>query len=445
MRIAYFDTFAGIAGDMVLGAFISMGVDSKRLMDELAKLNLGNVELRVEKVVRSGITAMKVNVAVSGEVEKVTDLGPNIHEHSHEHSESHNGSRNHGRSYLEIKYLIENSNLSDFVKSKSLAVFLKLAEAESKIHDTTLDKIHFHEVGAVDSIVDIVGSAICLELAGVESVFTSPIRLGSGGYIEAQHGVLPVPAPAAVEILKGYPVVFNDVPNELTTPTGAAIVSALSEGVLKDKPIEIEKIGYGAGTKDLGRLPNLLRLVIGEIKSEHEEDHSVLVETNMDDINPQLIPFVIEKVLSLGATDAFVTPLIMKKGRPGFMLSVLMSESIIDTISSEIFSQTTTLGLRIQNIRRIKVHRELRVVNTSFGEVQVKESSINGKKRIYAEYEECRRISESKNIPLAEVMQRLNAELNLTRHNSIPVALSSKRQSPGSKQKQISNRRKREK
>lgn len=412
MRIAYFDTFAGIAGDMVLGAFVSTGVDPKQLMSELSKLNLGNVELRAENIVRSGITATKVSVIVSGEVEEVTDLGPNVHKHSHTHSKPHQESHSHGRSYLEIKYLIENSSLSDFVKSKSLAVFQKLAEAESKIHDTTPDKIHFHEVGAVDSIVDIVGSAICLESAGIESVFTSPIRLGSGGYIEAQHGVLPVPAPASVEILKGYPVVFSDIPHEMTTPTGAAIVSALSKGVLKDKPIEVEKIGYGAGTKDFGRLPNLLRLVIGELKSDREEDHSVLVETNMDDINPQLIPFVIEKVLSLGATDAFVTPLIMKKGRPGFMLSVLMSESMIDTISSEIFSQTTTLGLRIQNIRRIKVHREQRVANTSFGEVQVKESDINGKKRVYAEYEECRRISESKDIPLAEVMQRLNAELN---------------------------------
>ena len=411
MRVAYFDTFAGIAGDMVLGAFISAGIDVKELTDELTELNLGHVELRIEKIVRSGITAIKVNVIVAGEIESVNDLGSDIHKQSHGPDKSHSH-HNHGRSYLEIKHLIENSHLSAFVKSKSIAVFLKLAEAEAKIHNTTLDKIHFHEVGAVDSIVDIVGSSICLEIAGVESVFTSPIRLGSGGYIEAQHGVLPVPAPAAMEILKDYPVVFNDIPYELTTPTGAAIVSALSKGVLNDQPLNIEKIGYGAGTRDLGRLPNLLRVVIGELESKLEEDHDVLVETNMDDINPQLIPFVIEKVLSLGATDAFVTPLIMKKGRPGFMLSVLLSESLLEQISSEIFSQTTTLGLRIQNIRRIKVHRELKVAKTSFGDVQVKESNINGRKRVYAEFEECKRISQSKNLPLAEVMQRLNAELN---------------------------------
>ncbi len=411
MRIAYFDTFAGIAGDMVLGAFVSAGVDLKKLTEELKKLDLGKIELRFEKIIRSGITATKVNIFVAGEIEKVEDLGTDVGKHHHKHGKSHDH-HGHGRSYLEIKSLIENSNLSDFVKSRSGSVFLRLAEAEAKIHDTTIEKIHFHEVGAVDSIVDIVGAAICLELARIESVYSTPVRLGSGGYIEAQHGVLPVPAPAAVEILRGYPVIFNDVPYELTTPTGAAIVAALSKGVLDDVPVTAESVGYGAGTKDLDRLPNLLRVVIGELGSQAEEDHNVLVETNMDDINPQLIPFVIEKVLSLGATDAFVTPLIMKKGRPGFMLSVLLSEPLLARISDEIFAQTTTLGLRIQNIRRIKVHREIRTIGTSFGDVQVKESNINGKKRVYAEFEECKRISESRNIPLAEVMQRLNAELN---------------------------------
>ena len=417
MRIAYFDTFAGIAGDMLLGAFVSAGLDINQLRARIAKLNLGIVELTSETVARSGITASKVNVIVGGKVETVVDLGSNVRDHAHTHGEhhDHHGTSTHerqGRSYLEIKHLIEVSTLSDFVKSKSLAIFLKLAEAEANIHDSTVDKIHFHEVGAVDSIVDIVGSAICLEIMGIESVFTSPIRLGSGGYIEAQHGVLPVPAPAAVEILKGYPVLFNDIPYELTTPTGAAIVSALSKGTLKDKPIEIERIGYGSGTRDLGRLPNLLRVVIGELKSEVEEDHNILVETNMDDINPQLIPFVIEKVLALGATDAFVTQVIMKKGRPGFMLSVLLSEPLLDKISSEIFSQTTTLGLRIQNIRRIKLHRQSKVATTSFGEVQVKETEVDGRKRLLVEFEECKRISESKSIPLADVMRKINAELN---------------------------------
>ena len=419
MRIAYFDTFAGIAGDMVLGAFISSGVEPTELKNELAKLKLGNVELDLSKVVRSGITAVKVDVVVSGEIEEVTDLGSDIHKHSHE-VDSHGGHHAHpdpsrdpsDRSYLEIKHLIESADLSDFVKIKSLAIFRLIAEAESKIHDTTVDKIHFHEVGAVDSIVDIVGTAICLELSNVEAVFTSPVRVGANGYIEAKHGVLPVPGPAALEILKNYPIVFNDLPYELTTPTGAAIVAALSKGVLKDRPIEVKKIGYGAGSRDLGRLPNLLRVVIGDLKSDMEEDHVILVETNMDDINPQLIPNVIEKVIGAGASDAFVVPVIMKKGRPGFLLSVLMPESSLEKIASIIFSQTTTLGLRIQNIRRLKIHRETRTVKTSFGEVRVKESDINGKKRISAEYEECKRIADSKVLPLADVMQKLNAELN---------------------------------
>lgn len=412
MRIAYFDTFAGIAGDMLLGAFISSGVDVTQLMDEIKKLNLGDVVLRVNKIVRSGITATKVNVVVSGQVEEVADLGPDVHGHQHRHNDSHGHEHTHGRSYLEIKDLIERSDLSSSVKAKSLAVFRILADGEAKTHDTTPDKIHFHEVGAIDSIVNIVGTAICLDLSGVDAVFTSPIRLGSNGYVEAQHGVLPVPSPAALEILKDYPVVFNDLPYELTTPTGAAIVKALSKGVLKDKPVEIEKIGYGAGTRDLGRLPNLLRVVIGELKSDLEEDHVVMIETNMDDINPQLIPYVIETLITLGATEAFVVPVIMKKGRPGFLLSVLTSESLLEKIASEIFSQTTTLGLRIQYIRRIKVSRDTKKVKTSFGEVRVKESDINGKKRVMAEFEECKRIAESESIPLAEVMQRLNSELN---------------------------------
>jgi uncharacterized protein (TIGR00299 family) protein len=417
MRVAYLDTFAGIAGDMVLGAFVSAGVRIDQLTKEIAKLDLGQVELRSEDVSKNGISAKKIEVRVAGEVERVVDLGSNVYEHSHgydkphRHRASHRGDK-HGRSYLEIRHLIENSSLSDFVKTKSLAIFLKLAEAESKIHEAAIEKVHFHEVGAVDSIVDIVGTALCLECARIDSVFTSPILLGSGGYVEAQHGVLPVASPAALEILKGYPIVFNDIPHELTTPTGAAIVAALSKGILGNQPIEVEKIGYGSGTKDLGRLPNLLRVMIGKVGSAREEDHNVLMETNMDDINPQLIPFVIERVLALGATDAFVTPLIMKKGRPGFMLSVLTSETLLDKISTEVFSQTTTLGLRIQSIRRIKLHRELKTVGTSFGPVQVKESNIDGKRRVFAEFEECKRISESEHIPLTEVMQRLNAELN---------------------------------
>ncbi len=413
MRIAYFDTFAGIAGDMVLGAFISAGLDADRLRSQIAKLGLANVDLKLDKIVRSGITATKVDVVVSGEVENVNGLGGDIHQHSHEHAHAeHNHSHRHGKSYLEIRHLIESSSLSEQVKGKSLDIFRRIAEAEAKIHDITVEKIHFHEVGAVDSIVDIVGAVICLELSGIEGVYTSPVRVGSNGYVEAQHGVLPVPAPATLEILRGYPILFNDIPQELTTPTGAAIIASLSKGILRDRPMKVERIGYGAGTRDLGRLPNLLRVVIGDIDSETEEDHVVLVETNMDDINPQLIPHLIEKAIAAGAIDAFVTPVLMKKGRPGFLFSVLMSESVLDKVSSEIFAQSTTLGLRIQTIRRSKVHRELKTASTSFGYVKVKESSVDGRKRVAVEFEECKRIAEERGLPLNDVMQRINSELN---------------------------------
>ncbi len=417
MKIAYLDTFAGIAGDMVLGAFVSAGLDADKLMNEIARLGLGDVEIKTSKVVRSGITAVKVDVMVGGEIEKVNDLGEDIHNHEHvhshhQHSEKAHHDHSHGRSYVEIKNMIGSSSLSAGVKEKSVNIFHRIAEAEAKIHDTTVEKIHFHEVGAVDSIVDIVGTALCLELSGIEAVYTSPIRLGSNGYVEAQHGVLPIPAPATLEILKGYPVVFNDVPHELTTPTGAAVVAALSRGVLRDTTIDVRKVGYGAGTKELGRLPNLLRIVIGEIGSVSEEDHVLLVETNMDDINPQLIPHLIEELLAAGATDAFVTPVLMKKGRPGFVLSVLMSESRLEELSSVIFAESTTLGLRIQTIRRSKVHREIKTAQTSFGEVKVKESSVDGRMRVSVEFEECKRIAAEKGLPLKDVMLRINAELN---------------------------------
>ncbi len=416
MKIAYFDIFAGIAGDMVLGAFVSSGINPDNITRELTKLKLGGVDLEVSKVVRSGITAAKVDVVVAGETEKVSDLGSSVHMHSHDKhgsdSREHSHGHTHGRSYIEIKHLIEESDLSEAVKRNSLDIFRRIGEAEANIHDTSVDKIHFHEVGAVDSIVDIVGTAVCLELSGAEAVYTSPVRLGSNGYFEAKHGVLPIPGPAALEILKDYPVVFNDVPYELTTPTGAAIVASLSKGLLKDRPVEIKSIGYGAGSRELEGLPNLLRVVVGEISSSLEEDHVILVETNMDDINPQLIPPVIERILAVGATDAFVIPVLMKKGRPGFLLSVLASETHLNAIALEIFSQTTTLGLRIQPVQRMKVRRELKKVNTSFGEVRVKESHVNGNKRVMAEFEECKRIAESRSLPLIEVMQKLNSELN---------------------------------
>lgn len=415
MRIAYLDMFAGIAGDMVLGAFVSAGLDPNGIKSEIDKLGLGNIELRVRKIVRSGITAMKVDVVVAGEIEKVEDLGADIHHHRHKHShdDSHHADE-HGRSYLEIKHLLESSPLSERVKRDSLEVFRRLAEAEARIHDTTVEKIHFHEVGAADSIVDIVGTAVCMELFGIEAVYTSPIRVGSGGYIEAKHGVLPVPAPAALEILTGYPVIFNDIPHELTTPTGAAIVAALSKGVLNDREMEIGMIGYGAGSREMERLPNLLRVVIGEIGSVTDEDHVVVVETNMDDINPQLIPHIIEKVISAGATDAYVTAVMMKKGRPGFLLTVLMSETIMEKVSNEIFAQSTTLGLRIQYVRRSKLRRDSKTIRTSFGDVKVKVSSVDGKMRVAPEFEECKRIAGEKGMPLVEIMQRLNAELNRT-------------------------------
>jgi len=262
----------------------------------------------------------------------------------------------------------------------------------------------------VDSIVDIVGTAACLELASIRQLYASPVRLGNGGAVNTEHGILPTPTPATVEILTGYPTVFTDIPDELTTPTGAGIVRALSAGPLTMERIRVESIGYGAGTKEFPRLPNLLRVFIGELEQPLSEDDLVSVETNIDDMNPEIYPYLIEKLLSAGAHDAFLVPLIMKKGRPGVMLSVLTTRSLLEPTLGMIFSETTTLGVRVQPVERRKVRRERRTVTTSLGEVIVKVVMVDGVERITPEFEECKRLAIDKGMPLIEVYKLLEKE-----------------------------------
>jgi uncharacterized protein (TIGR00299 family) protein len=286
-----------------------------------------------------------------------------------------------------------------------------IAEAEAAVHGTTAEKIHFHEVGALDSSVDIVGTAICLETLGIEAVYSSPVKLGSGGVITTQHGIMPTPAPATLEILKGYPVVMTGFPHELTTPTGAAIVKALSRGVLRDERLRVGAIGYGAGTKEFPEIPNLLRVVVGELETSAEEEDVVTVETTIDDMNPQLYPHLIERLLDSGAHDAHLVPVIMKKGRPGIVVSVVANRSALDAVAGCLFRETPTIGLRIHEAGRRKLPRRLLTVTTSFGELKAKAVVRDGREVITAEYEECRRIALERNIPLLEVMQQLEKEL----------------------------------
>lgn len=386
MKIAFLDTIGGISGDMTMAAFISAGMPAELLAAEVGKLGIGPVELIPRHVTRSAITAVQLDVIV-----------PEHHDHH--------------RTLHEIESIIASSTLSTAVKDRALAIFHLIAEAEAKIHTTTLDRVHLHEVGAPDSIVDIVGAAVCLEHFDIERVYSTPVRLGSGGTIYTQHGTMPTPAPATLEILRGYPTVLTRYPYELTTPTGAAIIKSLSAGVLDDEVMTPEVIGYGAGSKEFPEIPNLLRVVIGTLPVSRSMEELLIVETNIDDMNPQVYPYLIETLLASGAHDAYLVPIIMKKGRPGILLSVMVGRSKLDDVIGTIYRETTTIGLRIITTGRQKLRRDHREATTSLGRVKVKVVERGGKELVAPEYEECKRIAREKKLPLLEVMRILEHEL----------------------------------
>lgn len=388
MKIAYFDAFSGISGDMTIGAFIDAGVDFDIFKKEVQKLNLSNFELGIKKIIRHGISATKFDVIIEKK----------------EH-EKH-------RHLSEIFEIIDSSKLSKFVKETSKRIFTTLAQAEGKIHNIPIENVHFHEVGAIDSIIDIVGTAICIEILDIQKVFASKIPLGSGGFVQTQHGNMPIPSPATVEILKNFPIVLTDLPFELTTPTGSSIIATLAEYGLEKEVINVHAVGYGAGHFELPDRPNLLRVIIGEVDSKYEEK-LLLVETNIDDMNPEIYPYVIDKLLSSGANDAFLVPIIMKKGRPGILLSTLVQSSKLDDILKIIFTQTTTLGVRIMEVQRRKLPREQKEIETPFGKVRYKLVSLDNAKRFVPEFEECKRIAEEKNLPLIQVYKILESFVNL--------------------------------
>jgi uncharacterized protein (TIGR00299 family) protein len=386
LKIAYLDTISGISGDMALGAFVSAGVTIDDLTASLNALNLTGYEIQARHIERGGIVATKVDVIISEEP-------------------------HYNRRLKDIETLIDNCALSDSVKECSKKIFHEVAVAEAKVHNTSIEQVHFHEVGAVDSLVDIVGVSICLEKLGIQEIYSSPIKVGSGGYVQSQHGMLPVPTPATMEILKDYPIVLTDIPFELTTPTGAAIVKALSKGVLTTEKIKVATIGYGAGGREIEQVPNLLRVLIGELEPEYCVDEIVSLETNIDDMNPEIFPYVIEKLIAAGAHDAYMIPVVMKKSRPGILLSVLSERAKIDRILDIIFHETTTLGVRIQSIERQKLKRGQKQVNTSLGIVNAKVIFLDGKEQLRVEFEECKRLAKERGLPLIEVYQLLEHEL----------------------------------
>ncbi|MGD2035966.1 MAG: nickel pincer cofactor biosynthesis protein LarC, partial [Bacteroidales bacterium] len=358
MKILYYDCFAGISGDMNLGALIDLGVPSEYLTDELNKLNLEGYKIKVEKGIKMGISGTKVTV-------DIRDTG-------HEHAKPHQAHNHKHRNLSDIRNIINGSTLNETIKEKSLQVFHIIAEAEAKIHSKTLDEIHFHEVGAVDSIVDIVGSAICIDYLSPERILSSTVELG-GGFVECAHGTYPVPAPATAEILKNIPVTKGSVDKETTTPTGAAILKAYVDEFTDHTNFTINKAAYGIGHHDLS-LPNVLRVYSGETSGtgKFEKSEALLIECNIDDMNPEYYDYLIDKLFEAGAQDVFLVPIIMKKSRPAVQLKVLCSAKIHGDVEDILLTETTSLGLRQYRVSKLMLGRKLITVDTSYGKIRVK-------------------------------------------------------------------------
>ena len=362
---------------MVLGALIDAGLPLETLQGELAKLKLPGFAVRAEKVVKNGFAGTRVFV----------DTVP---EHAH-------------RGLSDIVAIIERSELEDDIKRLGKAAFTRLAEAEAKVHSKPIDQIHFHEVGALDAIVDIVGAMIGIRRLGVDAVYSSRVHVGSG-FIRAAHGEIPVPAPGTLALLEGVPIYSRGIEAELTTPTGAAILTTLARAYGDLPLMAVEHVGYGVGGHELP-IPNMLRVVIGEMESgRYELDTVLLLETNLDDMNPEHFAYVADRLYAGGALDVYFTPIMMKKSRPATMLSVIAQERDVDSMLSILFTETTTLGVRLQRVERRKVAREMVIVQTRFGELHVKVARHGGKiTNIAPEYDDCARIAAELNIPLKDI------------------------------------------
>jgi hypothetical protein len=381
MKLAYFDCFSGISGDMTLGALIDAGCSADLLRSGLQSLQVPGWQLTTEKVWKNGMSATYVRVTT-------------------EDQQKH-------RSLSTILEILKNSQLPPQVRDRASAIFQKLGEAEAHVHDAPIEKVHFHEVGAVDAIVDIVGACIGFNALGIERFACSPLNVG-GGTAKMAHGVLPVPAPATARLLQGAPTFSNGVQRELVTPTGAAIVATLCDSFGPQPPMTVSAIGYGAGTADLEGQPNVVRIMIGEAAQQSapdlDEEISV-IEANLDDMNPQIYGYVQEKALVAGALDVYTTALQMKKNRPGTLLTILCRPEDANNLMSLIFAETTTFGVRTHRAQRRVLPREWVNVSTSYGDVRVKLSRSNGHiLHVAPEYDDCRKLAVEKQVPLQQVI-----------------------------------------
>src|SRR5438445_3143447 len=381
MKLAYFDCFSGISGDMTLGALLDAGCDIEYLRSGLGGLQVAGWELSAEKVWKNGMAATYARVKT-------------------EDQQKH-------RSLSAILEILKNSPLAPAVCEEPGAILQKLGEAEARVHDVPLEKIHFHEVGAVDAIVDIVGACIGFHALGIEKFACSALNVG-GGTAKMAHGVLPVPAPATANLLQGKPTYSDGAQKELVTPTGAAIVATLCDSFGPQPPMSVSAIGYGAGTADLEGQPNVLRLMLGEAAEKTVagfDEEIAVIEANLDDMNPQIYGYFLEKALSTGALDVYTTPVQMKKNRPGILLTVLCKPQDTNALLSLIFAETTTFGARTYRAQRRTLPREHVSVSTSFGDVRIKISRVNERVlHVAPEYDDCRKLAVEKNVPLQRVI-----------------------------------------
>jgi hypothetical protein len=424
MRIAYLECFSGISGDMFLGALVNAGVSPKLLEDTVEALEIG-ARLEISRVVRGGISATKVDVYAHGEKDLPREVFWEQHtDHAHDHDSSHEHSHAashkqprhdhvHGRGLTEIRAIIEKAAINATAKATAIRIFEALGEAEAEIHNTSIERVHFHEVGAVDAMVDIVCAAVGAESLAVEEWVCSPLNVG-GGTVQCAHGTLPVPAPATLKLLRDAPVYSSGPQVELVTPTGAAIVKTLSARFAPFPAMKVERAGYGAGTREFPEHPNLLRLTIGEaattegasLSASIESDKIAVLEANLDDLSPQVLAYAMERLLAEGALDVFSVPVQMKKGRPGALLTVLAKLEDANRLTRTIFAETTTLGVRRREEQRQTLSRRWETVDTTWGPVRIKIANMNGTVSNYApEYEDCRILAEAQHVPLRTVMQ----------------------------------------
>ncbi len=381
MKLCYLDCFSGISGDMLLGALVDAGLSPAALESELRKLNLNDWSLATERVQRGELTATKLDFKIS---------------------ETH-----HHRTWKKIRELIRASALATPVRQRAELIFDRLAEAEAGVHGVAKDEVHFHEVGAMDSILDIVGASVAMEKLGIEKIVVSPLNLGSGS-VKTAHGTLPIPAPATAALLKNAPVYSTGVAAELVTPTGAAVVAALAAEYGPLPRMSVSAIGYGAGSRDLTEQANVLRVFLGEpLKESRAADEPTvsIIEANLDDMSPQLGGYFMEQALAAGALDVFYTPVQMKKNRPGVLLTVICPSERVDALSELVFQQTTTIGLRIYEAQRRVLAREFVAVETPHGSVRMKVARLNGRVLNAApEYDDCQRLAREKSVPLKQVL-----------------------------------------